>query len=103
MKRAYTETTAHKVALLSQPSPQQQSATANRRLSIQSLLWFFLHSPVDISSSKSSTSVSGDDNKILVGKVTDDEIKTPFGDWNSYLFFAQGVDSQLLENSLSSI
>jgi hypothetical protein len=58
---------------------QQQSATANKRVSVQSFFQIFLHSPEDFSSSKSSTSVSGDDDKILVGKVSNDEIKTPFG------------------------
>ncbi len=90
-------------ALRSQPSPQQRSVTANRRVSIQAFLWLFLHSPEYLSSSESYTSVSGDNNKILVGEVTDKEIKTPFGDWNSYLFFTQGADSQLQGNSLSSI
>jgi hypothetical protein len=48
-------------------------------------------------------SVTGDDDKILVGEVTGKEIKSPFGDWNSYLVFTQGADSQLQGSSLSSI
>jgi hypothetical protein len=91
------------LAVCSQPYPQQWLATANRRVSVQSFLRLFLHSPEYLSSSVSFTSVSGDNNEILVGEVTDKEIKTPFGDWNSYLVLAQGVDSQSQGNSLSSI
>ncbi len=75
----------------SQPSPQQQSATANKRVSVQSFLWFLFHSPKDLSSSESSTSVSGEDDEILLGKVTDDEIKTPFGAKG-----AKAIDAALL-------
>ncbi len=48
-------------------------------MSAQSFLRFPLCSPEDLSSSESSTSSPGDDDKILVGKVTNDKIKTPFG------------------------
>jgi hypothetical protein len=48
-------------------------------VSIQYFLWFPLCSPEDLSSSESSTSSSGDNNEMLVGEVTNDEIKTPFG------------------------
>jgi hypothetical protein len=74
-----------------------------RRVSNQSFLWLFFCSPEYLSSFESFTSVSGVENKILVDKVTEDEIKTPFVNWNSYLFFAQGSDSQSQGNSFFSI
>jgi hypothetical protein len=61
-----------------QPSPQQKTVTMNKRVSTQSFLRFPLCSPEDLSSSESSTSSSGDKDKILLGKVTNDKIKTPF-------------------------
>ncbi len=60
-----------------QPSPQQKTATANKRVSSQFYLRFSLHSPKNLSSSESSMSSSGDDNEILVGKVTGNKIATP--------------------------
>jgi hypothetical protein len=54
-------------------------ATANKRVSTQPFLRFPLHSPEDLSSSESSTSSSGDNDKILVGEVTDNKIENPFG------------------------
>ncbi len=41
-------------------------------------LQFPLISPEDVSSSENSTSSSGEDNKMQVGKVTDNKIETPF-------------------------
>ncbi len=52
-------------------------ATANKRVSVQSPLWFPLHSPEDLFSFESSMSSSGDDDKMLVGKDTGDKIETP--------------------------
>ncbi len=90
-------------AVCSQLSLQQQSATVIRRVSNQSFLRLFLCSLEYLSSFESFTSVSGGDNKISVGEVTEDEIKTPFVNWNSYLLFAQGSDSHLQGNSFFSI
>jgi hypothetical protein len=45
---------------------------------VQSPLRFPLHSPEDLFSSESSTSSSGDNNEMLVGKDTDNEIRLLF-------------------------
>jgi hypothetical protein len=57
---------------------QRKTVTANKRVSIQSPLWSPLCSPETLSSSESSTSSSDDDDKMLIGKDTNNKIKTPF-------------------------
>ncbi len=68
----------HPPAVCSQQSPQQKTATLNKRVSNQSPLRSPLRSPENLSSSESSTSSSGDDDEMLVGKDTNNKIKTPF-------------------------
>jgi hypothetical protein len=68
--------TVHPPAVCHQLSPQQKTATATKRVSIQSPLRFPLRSPEDLSSSKSP--MFSDNDKMLVGKVTNNKIETPF-------------------------
>ncbi len=56
----------------------KKTAMANKRESVQSPLRSPFRSPEYLSSSESSTSSSGDDNKMLLGEDTDNKIETPF-------------------------
>ncbi len=68
----------HPLAVCPQLSPQRKMVTANKRVSGQFPLRFSLCLPKDLSSSESPASSSGDDNEMLLGKDTNDKIKTPF-------------------------
>jgi hypothetical protein len=55
-----------------------QTVTANKRVSGRFPLQFSLHSPEDLSSSKSAASISGEDVAMLVDDDSNNELETPF-------------------------